>query len=648
MAERKSQFVKLQFRPGINRDQTNYTGEGGYWDGDRVRFFSGFPQSIGGWQRYTLDNILGTCRQLWGWITTFGDNFLALGTNEKAYIEAGGNFYDITPIASTTAAGDITFSATNLSSTITVTDNAHPVSEGDYVTFTGVDVDGLGVGGNITKAVLEQNYRVASVVDGNNYTILAKDPSTGAEVLANTSDTGNGGAAVVGAYEIPIGNPGGTYGYGFGVGPFSRGGWGSGTTTPVVLPQRDWWFGNFDNDLFMNIRNGAPYYWARGTSVDPEVPLAVRAVTLQSIAVADGFDADAVPARIMQLLMSQNDRHLIALGAVPYGSTTLSDFDPLLIRWADQDNPGQWTPSPLNSSGFLRVSRGSRIVRGLVTRQEILVWTDATLNSLQFLGTTDVFSLQEYSENISIASPRAVASANDITYWMGNDKFYTYSGRVDTLPCTVRDYVFGDMNKSQTDQIVAGTNEGFNEIWWFYPSGGSDINDRYVVFNYLENIWYFGNLSRTAWLDSPLRQQPQAVSTSFGMQRGTLFSHEIGCDADGVPMESFIQTNDVDLDEGFRFMLTKRILPDVSFFGSTSLAPEVTFAVKSRNFPGAPLENPNDDTARVMETSLGRFTQQVFIRARARQMALRVSCNTLGTKWTLGSPRVEVRTDGER
>ena len=360
------------------------------------------------------------------------------------------------------------------------------------------------------------------------------------------------------------------------------------------------------------------------------------------------YDPDAVPVKAMQVLVSQNDKHLLAVGAVPYGSINEDDFDPMLIRWASQDDPLQWTPRPTNSAGSLRVSRGSRIVRALATRQEILVWTEAQLYSLQFLGTTDVFGLQEYADNVSIIAPRAVTSANNVTYWMGRDKFYAYSGRVETLPCTVRQYVFEDLNFDQAEQIVCGTNEGFNEVWWFYPSSESATNDRYVIFNHLEKVWYYGELSRTAWLDSPLRPYPQAIATDPTTQQGTIYNHEAGVDADGAPMESFIQSNDFDLDNGDHFVLTKRVIPDINFTKSETQNPEVTLKILSRNFPGSLLNTSNDDTARVITTAVNAYTPQVFMRVRARQLAFRIESDNLGTQWQLGSPRLDGRPDGER
>jgi hypothetical protein len=350
----------------------------------------------------------------------------------------------------------------------------------------------------------------------------------------------------------------------------------------------------------------------------------------------------------MQVLVSQNDKHLIAFGTVPYGSVSTDDFDPLLIRWADQDSPGQWTPSPTNSAGFIRLSRGSRIIRGLATRQEILVWTESHLYTLQFLGTTDVFGLQEYADNISIIAPRAVASANNITYWMGKDKFYMYSGRVDTLPCTLRNHVFEDINPNQTQQIFAGTNEGWNEVWWFYPSRQSNIVDKYVVYNHSEKIWYYGTLTRTAWIDSAVREYPQAVISDLNSQTGFVYNHELGLNDGSAPMESFIQSNDFDLKDGDKFILTKRIIPDISFAGSTALEPSVNMAISARNFPGSNYEGDAFDNGHVIETDIDKYTDQIFIRARARQMAFRISSDDLNVNWQLGAPRLDGREDGQR
>jgi hypothetical protein len=633
-------FIKLQFKPGINRDQTNYSNEGGWYEGDKIRFLSGYPQKIGGWLKQTPNTFLGTCRQMFNYVTSFTDNLLAVGTNLKLYIEAGGYFYDITPLQETTVAGAVTFSASNGSSTVTVLDTAAPATAGNYVQFTGA----VSLGGNVTAEILnvDQGHEIATVINANAYTIEVP-------VTANASDVGNGGAGTIGKYQIDVGEPGGTFGYGWGTDPWSRLEWGLGGTTPVAIDGRDWWYDNLDNDLIANIRDGAIYYWDRGTINNPSTSLTTNAILLSEKATADGFDPNAVPTKAMQVLVSQNDQHVVCFGSVPFGFTNVDKFDPLLIRWSDQDNPGQWTPTPTNSAGDIRVSRGSRIVRALPTRQEILVWTESHLYSFQFLGTTDVFGLQELADNISIISPRACTSVNNVTYWMGHDKFYAYSGRVETLPCTLRQFVYQDINYNQTDTIISGTNEGWNEVWWMYPSANSAYPNRYVIYNYLERIWYYGNIDRTAWLDSPLREYPMSVNTPSGTKIGVLYNQEEGFDEDGAPMTSYIQSSDFDLADGDQFMLTRRIIPDINFSNSTAAQPEVTLQVRARNFPGSGFQSTGTtDSKPVIETAVDIYTDQVFIRARARQLALKISSEDLGVNWQLGSPRIDARADGKR
>lgn len=636
-------FIKLQFKPGLDRDQTNYSGEGGWWECDKIRFRSGYPEKIGGWEKRSPTAFRGVCRQMWNWVTTYNDNLLALGTNEKLYVEAGGNYYNVTPLRTTTP----TLSSPDTNNCITVSNGsavvtvnlpvAHAAATGDYVQISGI---ASAIGG-IPAAQINANHRI-TVIDGDTFTFTVATAATSS--VANT-----GGTAIVIDFEITPGYAITTLGYGWGVGTWSRDAWGLGASgSPYFLPPQDWWIDNFDNDFVANIRNGAPYYWARGTDPDASNALNTRAVRLQAIATAGGYSASAVPVKVMQLMVSQQDKHLLAFGAVPFGSTDPNAFDPMLIRWADQDNPGQWTPTATNSAGDLRVSRGSRIIRALSTRQEILVWTDTHLYTLQFLGTTDVFALQEYADNISIASPRAMATASNITYWMGKDKFYAYSGRVETLPCTLRGHVFRNINFTQADQIVCGTNEEWNEIWWFYPTADSDWNNAYVVYNHLERLWYYGSLERSAWLDTPLRNYPLATnSNSETYTDGYLYNHEVGVDADGSPMTAYIQSNDFDLDDGESFMLTRRIIPDISFASSEAAEPEVTLEVRHRNFPGSGLETLND-SASVIQTTVDQYTQQVFIRARARQMAMKILSTELGVKWQLGSMRLDARADGKR
>lgn len=685
---------KIQFKPGVNRDQTNYTNEGGWYECDKVRFRSGYPQKIGGWLRYGLFSIAGICRQMFNWITTTNDNFLALGTSRKVYIEAGQILTDITPLAHTSTtlgAAPGPFTATSGSNVITVsyaTDLTYTPVTGNYVSFSGAS----SLGGTITATILNAEFIITSVdVATETYTIVAP-------VAANASDTSKGGATVTAKYQIDIGNDTSVLGYGWGAGSWSRGAWGSGSASPVVLPQRDWFFYNFDNDLVMNIRNGPIYYWQASGG------LTTRATPLVSTTI-DGIAAADVPTAAIQILVSQNDKHLLAFGCTPYGGGTL---DPLLIRWATQNQPNVWTPLPTNSAGFLRVSRGSQIVCAIATRQEILVFTEGTLSSLQFLGTTDVFGIQELADNISVLGPRSVAVVNNTAYWLGHDKFYAYSGRVETLPCTLRNHVFQNLNYNQADQIICGTNEGWNEIWWFYPTADSNINNAYVVYNHLEKIWYYGTINRTAWLDSSLREYPQAATTTYftasitgttmtvtditvgkisvgdvicgtGVAVGTivaaletgiggvgtytlnisqnivstqmcangmLFNHEEGVNDDLLPMAAQITSSDFDLTEGEQFLLLKRIIPDISFTGSTANAPEVTMTIKPRNFPGS--SYTNIDSGNVIETSVDVYTEQVFLRARARQLGFKISSEDLDVQWQLGSPRIDARPDGRR
>ena len=617
-------FIPLRFKPGLNRDQSNYSNEGGWWACDKVRFRSGYPEKIGGWTKYTVNTVIGTCRQLFNWVTSYADNMLALGTEQKVYIEVGGNYNDITPLRLTTT-NVATFTASNGSSTITVTDAGANTTAGEYVTFSGA----ASLGGNVTDTILNAEHQIATSINADAYTIVVG-------VTANASDSGNGGGSVTADYQIAPGNPGGTYGYGWGTSTWGRSTFGSGSTQPVSLPARLWFFDNFDNDLVFNYRDGfygEPYIWERGANVDPTTALGTAAILLSDLS-----GASDVPTYVGQLLVSQNDKHLLAFGATPYGG---GDFDPLLIRWASQDAPEDWTPEVTNSAGFIRVSKGSIIRRAVAARQEILVFTDTGLHSLQFTGTADVFSLQELNNNISLMGPNAVTTANGITFWMGHDKFYAYTGRVETLPTTLWTHVFTNFNFESSANVYAGTNEGFNEVWWFYPSGSSAENDSYVVYNYVEQIWYYGTIERTAWSDSGLREYPQGIDSS-----GQLYDHEDGNDADGVAMDAYIQSADFDIGDGEKFMMSRRILPDIKFTGSTATTPEAYVTVAPRRFPGtSPQVEPN---LPVIESAVDVFTDQVFIRARGRSMAFKVGSNTLGTQWQLGNPRLDAREDGRR
>jgi hypothetical protein len=639
-------FVKLTFNPGISGDVTNYAGEGNWFDCNRARFRAGFPKSIGGWQKASPFSINGVSRGMHNWVTTFNDNFLAIGTNSKLYIEAGGNFADITPLRSDTPT--IGPPATNNSVSTTLGSNVvvmtltapHQAVTGEFVTVSGaVDTGGI----------------PAAEINGN-HEVLATSAfafSFRSTTLATATVAGGGGAGISLAFEIVPGSVAGAKGYGWGAGPWGRNAWGLGANKPISLSQLDWFYDNFDNDLVCNIRLGGIYFWPRGANLDPQIPLGVRAISLADQAQLDGYDPLAVPAKVMQISMSQQDQHLIAFGATPYGGDP-EQFDPMLIRWSDQTNITDWTPTPLNSAGDIRLSRGSKIIRGLPTRQEILVWTDAKLYTMQFLGTTDVYGVQEYADNISVMSPRAMITAANITYWMGQDKFYAYSGRVDTLPCTVRRHVFGQVNLAQAQQVVCGTNEEWNEVWWFYPTGGNTYNDSYVIYNYADNLWYYGTLQRSGWLDSPLRMVPQAMriadelppNPDTGSLQSFLINQESGVNDENAPLNSYILSNDFDLGDGDNFMLTRRLVPDLTFFGSNTLTPEVLFQIFPRRFPGSSPDSDADDTARVVSYNITNYTEQVFLRARTRQLGFKLVSDKIDVAWQLGVPRLDLRQDG--
>ena len=616
---------KLVFKPGINKDQTNYASEGGWFDMDKVRFRSGFPEKIGGWLKATSTTVIGVCRSMFNWVTSDGNNLLGLGTNKKIYVEVGGNYYDITPIRATfaTAVTDNCFATTNLSNTVTVTIANHSALTGDYVLFSG----SVAVGG-ISAANLNTNFEV-SVINTNSFTITTATSAT-------STVAAGGGASIVAKFDIHAGNINAVYGYGWGVSTWGRGTWGSGTSLPIEIPPRLYSQDRFNDDLIINIRGGDIYYWVYDNT------FATRAVLLSSLA-----GASSVPQIVSSILFSQVDRHLLAFGGTNYITNT---YDPLLIRWADQDRPWYWAPMTTNSSGFLRVSNGSEIIKAIRTRQEIVVLTDSTAYSLQFLATQDVFGLQQLAENISIASPGAVAIANNVLYWMGNDKFYTYGGRVETLPCTLRQYIFDDSNHQQHALVVSGTNEEYSEIIWFYPSLNANEIDRYVIYNYLEGIWYYGNLVRTAWLDSQLRNYPQAMDVG-----GNLYNHELGPNDDVLPMTAYISSGDIDIEDGNQFMLINRLIPDINFTESTSATPTVTVTIKPRNFPGAAYQTDNaentgisEDVIRTATVPVDQYTNQVFIRVRGRQISFKISSDALGVAWQLGMPRIDARPDGKR
>ena len=624
-------LTKLQFRPGIVRDLTSYSNEGGWRDGDKVRFRLGYPEKIGGWAKYSSSTFLGSCRALHNWIALDGSDFLGLGTHLKYYVEEGGTYNDITPIRATTAAGDVTFAATNGSSTIVVSDLNHGAVLGDFVTFSGA----VSLGGNVTAAILNAEHEVTSVTSNNVYEIAVS-------VTANASDTGNGGAAVVGEYQINIGLNSQVGGTGWGAGSWSRGTWGSaapgGLTTTTQI--RLWSHDNFGEDLLINPRDAGVYYWDKSSGTS------TRAVELSTLS---GVKT-SVPTICKQIMVSDRDRHVLAFGCDGVGassSATQGDGvqDPLLIRFSDQENAIDWWPTATNSAGDLRLGSGSTFVKAIETKREILIWTDTALTSMRFIGAPYVFGLQQLASNITIAGPNAAVATEDYVFWMGLDNFYVYAGQTAQLPCTVKEKVFNDINLEQSDKIYGGVNSEFSEVFWFYPSEGSQQNDRYVVYNYLEKVWYFGTLERTAWLDRGTRPYPIATDNN-----GYTYNQEFGYDADGAAMDSYIESAVIDLGDGEKFAYIRRLIPDLSFSGSTAIStPQATFTVKARDFPGEDFGNTGaGTTTRTQASPVEEYTKQLYIRTRGRSFAIRVESNALGAKWRLGSPRVDIREDGRR
>jgi len=624
---------KLLLKPGVNRENTRYTNEGGWYDCDKVRFRQGTPEKIGGWSRFSNVSFLGTCRSLLNWVTLNALNLIGVGTNLKYYIELGTAFYDITPIRATTAAGDVTFAATSGSTAIVVTDVAHGAITNDFVTFSGA----VGLGGAITAAVLNKEYQVTGIVDADNYIITAA-------VAANASDVGNGGAATVGAYQINTGPAIQAAQTGWGASFWGFGPWGIGQSATDAL--RIWNHSNFGEDLIFGPRGGGIYYW------DATAGTTARGVPLSSLS-----GASNVPTLQNNILVSDVSRFVLCFGVNGLGESAI---DPMLVRWSDQEDPTNWTPAITNQAGDLRLSIGSQIVTARQTRQEILVWTDSALYSLQYLGPPFVWGAQSVGENISIISPNAVATANNITYWMGTDKFYKYDGRVQTLRCDLRQFIFQNadanltLNHDQTEQVFASTVEAYNEIWWFYCTSSSTSPNRYVVYNYVEDVWYYGTMDRTAWLDSGLSPNPLATTPT-----GFLMNQETGVD-DGdtgtlAPMEAYITSAEIDIDDGHNFGFIWRLLPDLTFRGSTAASPVANFSLLPLQNSGSGYNSPasvgGSNTAPVARTAtlpIEEFTGQVYTRVRGRQISIKVESDSLGTTWQLGAPRIDIRADGRR
>lgn len=643
---------KLQLRPGVNRESTSLANEGTWFEMDKVRFRSGYPEKLGGW---TLDtgtsdatlqppagSFWGVCRALSNWVTLAGFNLLSVGTNLKFYIQqtTGGDFFDVTPIREVNTIASNAFTTTNGSTTVVVNDVGYNGNTGDFVTISGIG----GAINGIPAAALNREFQI-TYLTSNTYSITVSSPATA---------SGTTGAATF-TYQISVGGEIYTVGVGWGAGGWggdSKGvltGWGEAASAGlgVGVQMRLWSQANYGQDLLINPRGGSLYLW----KVNANPTIYDRAVLLSSGSPSPYTTDTSCPSVCNAVTVSDASRFVIAFGCNDYGETSI---DPLLVRWSDQENYAVWAPAATNQAGSYRLSTGSSIVANLQTRQEILVWTDAALYSMQYLGPPYVWGFQILGANLSIAGPNAVATAANVTYWMGLDKFYMYSGRVETLYCPLRQYIFGDINLQQQYQFFASTNEGFNEVWWFYCSANSTTIDRYVVYNHLEKIWSYGNLARTAWVDSPLRDYPTAAGYN-----GQIVYHEDGVD-DGTtnppsPIESYIQSADFNIGDGHNYGFVWRMIPDITFDGSYVNNPAVTVTMRPRQNPGANYSaapSPEVISAQNYQGQrnyvVQQFTEIVYTRVRGRQMAFRIGSDGLGVQWQLGVPSIDVRPDGRR
>ena len=622
---------KFIFNPGINKEGTDYSAEGGWFDGNLVRFRKGLPEKIGGWVKYLTSSIKGKGRKLHAYVTLNGTRIFSVGTTFKLYWQEGDNYNDITPIRSTTSAGDVTFSATNGSSTLTVNDTAHGADLNDFVTFSGA----ASLGGNVTAAVLNQEYQVTAVTSANAFTITAKD-TDGNTVTANSSDTGNGGSSTIGEYQISVGLDVFIDGTGWSAGAWGSGTWGSTSSLAANNQLRLWSIDNFGEDLIANVRAGGVFYWDFSTASQ-------RAKALKDIQ-----NANFVPTVGLQVLVSDIDRHVIVLGADPIeGGSRSEEIDPLLVAFSDQENPFDFEPRATNTAGSLRCSAGSEIIGGLRARQETLIWTDAALYSLQFVGPPNTFGLQLINEGVSLIGPNAAINSPTGIYWMDKKGFYTYNGSVVPLPCTVHSFVFDNFNEKQAFQVFGFLNKQFDEVGWFYCTADSVTIDRYVVFNYVEGTWAIGALSRTAWLDEGIVSFPRAAG--FADDRNYIYSHETGHDDDGSPMDNvFIESADFDIGDGEEFQFIRRFIPDVKFTGDSGDSQTLNVVLKARDFPGQSLTT--DQT-----TAFTASTTKVDTRARARQAAVRFESDDdadvgtrLGLGFTIGATRLDLQPNGRR
>ena len=615
----------LEFKPGIDKESTSYTAEGGWFDGNLVRFRKGFAEKIGGWQKYVLTSYEGTGRKLHNWVNLAGTKLLGLGTRFKLYIQEGANYNDVTPIRSTTSAGDVTFAATNGSSTITATDTSHGAVQNDFVTFSGA----ASLGGTIIADVLNQEYQIVSIPTANTYTFIAKD-TDGDEVTANSSDSGNGGGSTVGAYQINVGLDVYVSGTGWGVDTWDSSTWGSTSSLSATNQLRLWSMDNFGEDLVINPRAGGVYYW------DNSDGLSAAAVALTALS-----GANLAPTKGLQVIVSDVDRHILVLGADPIESGARSgSIDPLLIAFSDQENAAEWEPRSDNTAGSLRCSAGSEIIGGLRARQETLIWTDVALYSLQFIGPPLTFGLNIINEGVSLVGPNCAVNTPSGVFWMDRKGFYRYTGNVQNVPCTVQAYVYDDLNQLQSSQFFGFVNKEFNEVGWFYCSSSATVIDRYATYNYIDNNWSIGQLSRTAWIDEGISTVPIAAGKDSSTPY--LYKHEVGNDADGSAMESvYIQSGDFDIGDGEDFQFIKRMIPDVDFNGSGGSDQAISAILKVRNYPG-------DSFTTDQTTSFTGSTTKIDMRARGRQAALRFESEDAGVGFRLGKTRLDTQPNGKR
>ena len=629
-------LIPLSFRAGINREGTDYSNDGGWYDANLVRFRKGYPEKIGGWSKDVSSSFKGSCRALHAWVDLQGTKWLGLGTHLKYYVAEGNTFNDITPIRKTTT-NAATFAATNGSSTITVTDSSNGAVTNDFVTFSGAS----SLGGNITATVINQEYQIKLVTSANTYEITAKD-TDGDEVTATGSDSGNGGGSVTAVYQLNTGLDTYVESTGWSAGTWGGGTWGSATALSFTNQLRLWSHDNFGEDLLLNPRNGGIYYWDTSDSYT---------TVQQAVNLTSETNANLVPTVALQVVTSDVSRHLLALGADPIsGSSRTGSADPLFICWCDQENLVEWEPKSTNSAGSFRLSAGSSIVGSIRARQEILVWPDNAMYQIAYVGLPYVFAPNLINEGTGMIGPNACVNTPKGVFWADLGGFYVYNGSVELVPCSVLDYVFSDLNKTQAYKVFGFSNTSFNEVGWFYCSSSSDEIDKYVVYNYEDQTWTIGQLVRQAWLDEGVARYPRATSSTgtVAASTGYLYQQEDGNDADGSPMDNvYIESSDFDIGTGEEFQFINRIIPDVNFTGSANTQ-QINFVLKTRNYPGASLSTNSTN-------NITNSTEKVNVRARARQATLRIQSDDdadndvrQGVGWRLGVSRMEIRPNGKR